>query len=447
MATTKMDITLAARTARHLYMTTAIFCYFLILLGLGFTVFSMDYFTEDRLGLMLSIAFLALFAGCIFALYQARRELNGWAYITVGFCTVTLLVILSVMIVVLLFIGPQGQTRGTNAVGAHLVLVSPSFFVAIYLVRVLIDFRRLALSRYDTLNETPLELANAVSGLLRNTCSPVPSIHRPTDPIRTAIYVSLFGLLALVMTSRLIKPIPFVGDQPYLLDILLISLADMARRHYVLRANVLLELDTRLPIIFLRSFGDDKVQLWGKGILRKFRKRTIDEAIAPLSGRLGPFVAIANPNTKLPRLGAAQSYYSNDTWQSAITRWIGMAQLIVMVAGRTEGIRWELDHIFSNQAHRKLMVFFSPAARANPSTITRWLEDHFLQTRYRADLRAIDPAKAIAIVFGDDGLFIIESSRIRSHEVDYLVAFQAVIFAMIRFGSRTAHVSGTYVEK
>jgi hypothetical protein len=156
--------------------------------------------------------------------------------------------------------------------------------------------------------------------------------------------------------------------------------------------------------------------------------------------RLGPFIAIANPNTRLPRIGAAQSYYSNDSWQDAIARWVGMAQMIVMVAGRTEGIRWELDHIFSNEAQRKLVVFFPPAIRADASVGARWLNDHFSHTRYAADLSTIDVAKTIALSFRDDRLFAVETSRIYSREVDYLVAFQTMIFIIGKNASTPAAI-------
>jgi hypothetical protein len=170
--------------------------------------------------------------------------------------------------------------------------------------------------------------------------------------------------------------------------------------------------------------------MWFAGLYGKFRTRTIDEAIKRLAERLGPFVAIANPKTTLPELGAAQSYFADDTWQDAISRWVDMAQMIVMVAGRTAGVRWELDHIFSKQADRKLVIFFPPPLREDPSIGTQWLNEHFSHTRYAADLAEVDTRKTIAMCFRDDGLFIVETPRIASHEVDYLVAFQVLIFAM-----------------
>src|SRR6516162_5942938 len=83
MAVTRFDISLAARAAGHLYQTTA-YLGTLILGGLSaaaqprFLLFS-PHFGDSLVILFLGIGFLS-------ALYYARRELNGWAYViaTVG---------------------------------------------------------------------------------------------------------------------------------------------------------------------------------------------------------------------------------------------------------------------------------------------------------------------------------------------------------------------------
>jgi hypothetical protein len=202
------------------------------------------------------------------------------------------------------------------------------------------------------------------------------------------------------------------------------------RRHYVLRATRVLELDNRQPILFLRSFADDKVRLWGKGVVGKLRRRTIDEAIKRLAERLGPFVAIANPNAKLPQLGAAQTYFSNDTWQSPITSWVQIAQMIIMVAGRTEVIGWELDHILADEEQVKLVILLPPTFREDSAVAAQWFKEHFSRTRYAQDLSAIDPRRVIGIAFREDGLFVVETQVIHRGEVDYLVALQAIIYAV-----------------
>jgi hypothetical protein len=139
--------------------------------------------------------------------------------------------------------------------------------------------------------------------------------HVPTNPGRTFVYAILFlvsfvGVNIWGVYSR--HAPPFEDFEPWPTNIALVgvvALGALARRNYVLRADRVLELDNRRPILFLRSFADDKVWLWGKGIFGKFRRKTIDEAIEPFAKRLGPFVAIANPNTQLPQLGAAQTTF------------------------------------------------------------------------------------------------------------------------------------------
>jgi hypothetical protein len=363
---------------------------------------------------------IVFFSLCVF---YARRELNGWAYVIGTLCAVWTLFLL-----IIIGGGALAFTQlKEEDFGVLLYVGFLFFFPVFYLVRVLIDFGRLFRARYDGANTSPISLANAVSKLFRRTRSSVPSFHMPTNPGRTFIY----SLLTVIV-------FPFVNlkEGAAFAWLALIFLAAQVRRNYVLRANEVLKLDTRHPILFLRSFDADQWRLWGKGIYGKFRVRTIDEAIKQFAERLGPFVAIANPTTTLPKLGAAQSYFTDDTWQDAISRWIDMAQMIVMVVGRTAGVRWELDHIFSNQADRKLVIFFPPPLRKDPSVGTQWLNEHFSHTRYAADLAEVDTRKALAMCFRDDGLFVVELPRIASREVDYLVAFQALIFAMhVRSGT------------
>jgi hypothetical protein len=423
MATTRLDITLAARAARHLYMMTAICGLILLIVWISwlFVIALAFPFRADPIRWLLVIGVAAFLVGSTFAVYCARRELNGSAYVTAAFCTAVLLMTFCG----LAFDGPQQQIKGADDVVAEVIGAIIVLLVVAYSARVLIDFGRLALGRYGALNIAPLKLANDVSKFLRSTRSSVSPFHMPTNPMRTCIYVVLFIFVVLVVPQFL------SGQSGLVLLLILGALVTLIRRHYVLRADRLLELDKRRPIVFLRSFGDDKVRLRPKGLLGKcqFRGKFIDEAIARLANRLGPFIAIANPTTELPHLGAAKTFYANDTWQGAIARWVGMAQLIIMVAGRTEGIDWELDYIFSNQAQHKLLIFFPPSFRKDPPAATQWLRDHFARTHYGAELLTIDPDKTIAIAFRDDGVFIIESRR--RTEVDYFVAFQALIFVTV----------------
>ena len=101
-----------------------------------------------------------------------------------------------------------------------------------------------------------------------------------------------------------------------------------------------------------------------------------------------------------------------------------------MVAGRTEGIRWEIDHVLSSKRKVKLVIFFPPGFRKDTIGAARWFREHFSDTSYWEDLSSIDPKSVIGIAFRQDGLFVVETRRIHRREVDYLVAFQAIILAL-----------------
>lgn len=416
MTTIKLDITLATRAARHLFMTSAI-----VGIGLAFVwTFWIWAVAQVALGYARADWSIALLgAGCLVfqvALYQARNKLNGWAYVVAALCT-SLLLLVSIYMV---GITPRHNASADDVAAGGVVNVF-FIFLALYMVRVLIDLVRLARTRYDPLDATPFQIASRVSHLARESGYPVPWIHMPNSPIRTCIYGTLF-LVSLIPSIGLLGVFPGA--------VIPISVAIMTARHYALRASRVLELDERQPVLFLRSFGDDKeVRLIEKGLLGKLRRCTIDEAIAPLANQLGPFVAIANPNSALPRLGAAKSYYGNETWQDAIAAWTEKSQFIVMVAGRTGGIRWELDHIFSNQGHRKFAILFPPTIRRHPTAATQWLRDNLAHTKYGVYLSEIASNKTIAIAFLDDGLFILETRQIYRYAVDYFVAFQTIQFA------------------
>jgi hypothetical protein len=443
MAVTKLDISLAARAAGHLYLMTTFLgsLVFGTLVGASARLL-VEYWRNWQTDVgVLGVCLMSL--GFLSALYYARRELNGWAYIIATLCTVLLAALLAgVAAVNILATSENFEINLATSENIEIVALSLSlaFLITIYFVRVLTDYSRFALNGHNASSVPPLRLANEVSKLLRHRHSLVPWVHVPTNPGRTFVYAILFLVSFVGVNYWEIRfrhaPSGTRGAiedfEPWLIYIAwvgVVALAALARRNYALRAGRVLELDNRRPILFLRSFADDKVWLWGKGIFGKFRRRTIDEAIEPLANRLGPFVAIANPNTQLPRLGAAQTYFSNDTWQNAIARWVQTAQMIVMVAGRTEGLRWELDDILADGGQAKLVIFLPPALRKDAVVAARWFSEHFSHTRYEQDLLAIDPRKVIGIAFREDGLFVVETRRVHRREVDYLLAMQAIIFA------------------
>jgi hypothetical protein len=196
----------------------------------------------------------------------------------------------------------------------------------------------------------------------------------------------------------------------------------------------LLEADERAPILLLRSFADDARQVRSKGLSTRVlslgvrgRKR-LEAAVADELARLGPFVAIGQPGERLPRLGAARAYFSDDEWQRAVIDWIARARLIVMVAGRTAWLQWELKEIVRAGQLGKLLLLLPPGDAADRSQrlelIAVALDDRLLLTH------VADASKAIAIRFRDHpgnskpagAAMIIDS--VTTTEVDYELAIR-----------------------
>jgi hypothetical protein len=143
--------------------------------------------------------------------------------------------------------------------------------------------------------------------------------------------------------------------------------------------------DRRRPILLLRSFGDDDMSVvqartsatasaptWGQIAALARLEESIAEQLRPF----GPLVAIGKPGETLPELGAARDYYSDADWQAAALALMRDARLIVVIAGVTPGLRWELDAIARGRHQGKLIVLMPEPQRGRRwETIAEELAD------------------------------------------------------------------------
>ncbi|HTS04887.1 MAG TPA: toll/interleukin-1 receptor domain-containing protein [Candidatus Eisenbacteria bacterium] len=118
--------------------------------------------------------------------------------------------------------------------------------------------------------------------------------------------------------------------------------------------------DSRAPVVYLRSFQDDwfasqgsmsKSSLAGgliPNILMGFLDlaggvMTEEEQLAEALKDVGPFVAVGKPGEKLPVLGASRMYLQDSEWQERVHDLMLRARLLVLRAGKTEGLWWEVQ--------------------------------------------------------------------------------------------------------
>jgi hypothetical protein len=112
--------------------------------------------------------------------------------------------------------------------------------------------------------------------------------------------------------------------------------------------------DKRPPILFLRSFEDD-----GKGVpvRTSIESWSFEQLICRRLRKLGPFVAIGRPGEHLPLPGALRLYVDSANWKEVVTRLIDQSQLVVLSAGTSQGLMWELQTVVSRATPDHLALF------------------------------------------------------------------------------------------
>ena len=87
------------------------------------------------------------------------------------------------------------------------------------------------------------------------------------------------------------------------------------------------------PIVYLRSFSQDS----------NFNLE--EEELARIFNPFGPFLAIGMPGDALPKLGAFRFYVADASWQDQVIALLKDARLVIMRAGDSEGLAWELGQV------------------------------------------------------------------------------------------------------
>lgn len=120
-------------------------------------------------------------------------------------------------------------------------------------------------------------------------------------------------------------------------------------------------------ILLLRSFDDDRLTLrstlLGGGIvspsLPSGRVR-FEEFLVWILKLFGPVVAIGRPGEGLPELGAVRTYWSDDQWQDAVRQTAMRCGGIVLIAGSSEGLKWEMERLRAWGLLPKTLVVLPP---------------------------------------------------------------------------------------
>jgi hypothetical protein len=268
----------------------------------------------------------------------------------------------------------------------------------------------------------------------------------------TASLMVAFAILLLVVASTGAPFRAIVGFLQLSFGIggvfaLIFSLQRRARKK---SAEHLIEYDERPPIVFLRSFKDDKNKILLA--LKESAPATVmfEEALSNVFFRLGPFVALGSKREFLPRLGAARTYPDDSVWQAKASRWMRDARLIIYMLGTSEGLRWEVDQIIErNLFHKTVFVFphgTSLLTRSNAKKKARvW--SHFQRSFKEATiselLSTVDPSEVMLFWIGQgDRAYVVKGQGAYFH--DYELALRiAIYFHSLELGQGPAQQSAS----
>lgn len=124
--------------------------------------------------------------------------------------------------------------------------------------------------------------------------------------------------------------------------------------------ELLQESGAKRPTFYLRSFRLDEDIAKPTFFQRFFPLANAEQkATAPLR-KLGPVITIGRPGEKLPLLGAARFYVSEELWRAKVADVVKASQLVLWATGITEGLRWEISHLIENLAPEKLVLWAHP---------------------------------------------------------------------------------------
>lgn len=192
---------------------------------------------------------------------------------------------------------------------------------------------------------------------------------------------------------------------PVLVIALLLGIAGMrslgrAKRFEASTGYKVLEEDQRPPVVYLRSFKDD-ARAAHRISMAGLRVNTEEGELADLVKHIGPLVAIGRPGEELPFFGAARVYVGQDDWQKRVRELLSNAPMVILRAGSTAGLWWEVEQCAKYVMPRRLVVLV-PLKRLDYEEFRRKAQDFFPCRLPDYNGRYIGATTLRAVLYFDD---------------------------------------------
>jgi hypothetical protein len=266
----------------------------------------------------------------------------------------------------------------------------------------------------------------------------------PIDSKRAWRYVAA-AIAIYVVTNVVVGllPTPLVGQFVSIAGAIVTVLCVLRARQFLQpSADSFLNSDQRTPILYLRAFADDTPVQAAAGVgpaaLERLFDYSLETRLAQYFMDFGPFIAVGSPSDTMPQLGAPRMKLADDKWHVVVERIIGESQLIVMLAGLTDWLAWEMKKVVEHgRADKLLLIFPKPSAPAKgtnradrikfPGKNTRERYAHalsaFAGSKWERAIASIaDPERLLAIRFRPDYSIVAVVSKVRTKDAYDLAA-------------------------
>lgn len=132
------------------------------------------------------------------------------------------------------------------------------------------------------------------------------------------------------------------------------------------------------PVLYLRSFASDESQSWDGNLQRPSWSREEPKFLEPLE-KFGPVVAIGSPGEIEPPRGGAKRLYAAEDWHLLFAELLNRAQLVVILAGTTVNLQWEIEQVFQHEPFVPTILLFplhDPVTSATRRLFRRGKQDN-----------------------------------------------------------------------
>jgi hypothetical protein len=204
----------------------------------------------------------------------------------------------------------------------------------------------------------------------------------PRDPIKARMFKAAGWIAIVIAFAVSLALTPLVGAIPLFIGYLLFR---EGKKYSVKGGETVMQVDGRPPVLYLRSFNDETEdrslpKYFKSGALSSQRDlaRTVppsglreQDALGFVFRKVGPYIALGKPGEKLPELGSSKIYVPNESWQAEIRKYFSSSRLIIFRAGKTEGLKWELEQMVQMVNPRKV-VMIVPATDEDYAGFIQW---------------------------------------------------------------------------